>query len=193
MGALVGAATRQALRSANVSSCASNLRSLYVASRLYAQDFGAEPPHFTYRFRSGIDTSESLVSAYRSYGALTWECPLDGRRDELGRHKLSYEHAPGLLAIVQPDANGLIAWSLDSLKDSASFEFFRDVLEVETDEEGQPFSVTPHTGGWINVLFGDGHTKHQRPAVRIGGSSGPGVIGVAGTGSSQSPYLTLQP
>lgn len=165
--ALATAGILAGMRSAKVTACASNLRSIYQALRLYDADFGGDPPFTTHMMLPGKDYTKQLIAAVAPYGANSglWKCPLDIKfgTDVMGyaasHQYTSYSHTGEILGYLAVRRDGTIIFDLASVPDAASFTYFWDILHVDLDEFNNQIYSASH-GKTHNRLFGDGHTKH---------------------------------
>jgi prepilin-type processing-associated H-X9-DG protein len=83
LAGLIGAALVAARRKANQTTCASNLRQIGQAIRLYAQDYDGLPPKLgTVTCYEGDSRPLSVIAALVPYGAApkVWFCPSDPNR-----------------------------------------------------------------------------------------------------------------
>lgn len=156
LAALLLPVLESARKRAQMSSCISNLRQIFVAWRLYVDDYGSYP--------------DSLARLVRASNAGVFLCPSDPWRgfnasaSALANHPISYFYATSLndpdrrRAIEQADSNhGIVACVLHASYDSNAFQrAYQQVRQAPERYVGSDFPYPPAWRGTVLRLRLDG-------------------------------------
>lgn len=184
MIAVIATISKDAIRSArdlaNQRQCMKNLRELWVASTMYAQDYGGWMPVYTSsRVPSrkgdplnGVSSPDKLYSSLGKYvsNQSVWFCPagLSADKDRYADRLYDYRYTnydfhfckPGVVRTdglhnISPDVMRIVGNSPNR------WALIMDQSHFVTRAGGQ--SGGPHPDGTKNVIYLDGHTRDIKP------------------------------
>jgi prepilin-type N-terminal cleavage/methylation domain-containing protein/prepilin-type processing-associated H-X9-DG protein len=169
LAALVAAATLRAAAKGRQTTCASNLRQIALAARLYAADYDGIPPPWSTGCQPGTPDSPRLawtLEALRAYGATgtVWFCPSDPNRGKYGvitdlvPHWLTSYWYPGWNYLPQMGLPPPDILDLNSTAVERCYFIAADARRFDTDG-APPFGRGSWHAGGFNVAYIDGHVR----------------------------------